>query len=77
MRVTKKDVHGMFKRLCNNLKPKIAKELSLDYASEYGGFKVVSPTELGEWYPFGHTRRNTREMYLSLYLACEALELNK
>lgn len=83
MRTTKAEVIGMFKRLLRatytdhyNGSLKQA-GWTLDYNECYGGYVVVAYDKDGvmEISPLGLARRKTREMYLSLCMACEAVEL--
>ncbi len=75
MRITKSDLVGMFKRFCALLNNK---DLILEHNAVYGGYLVVQIGELGsEYHPFGHIRRNAREMYLSLAFACDTIEVIK
>ena len=77
-RVTKKEVQGMFNRLCKAIK-KLAgenyQELTLDHIACYGGYVIEQECENGGVSnPFGSVRRNAREMYLSMYMTAQALE---
>lgn len=79
MKYTKKDVEGMFKRLCTALNKRIDagsyNGLSLDYISCYGGYVIVEYDPVGgESHPFGLNRRNIREMYLSMLMTTQMLE---
>lgn len=75
MRVTKAELKGMFSRLVKLL----GKEnLALDHVACYGGYVVVEYGEKGsESHPFGCRRRTLKEMYSSLEMAVEALELKR
>ena len=72
MRYTKKDVQGMFGRLCRLISDE---KLGLDYNSVYGGYVIVKYQENGgESHPYASLRRNAKEMYLSLYMTVCVLE---
>lgn len=79
MKYTKKEVQGMFNRLAKAMNKKIDggnyDGLVLDYAPIYGGYVIE---ELGPdggcSHPFGSLRRSAREMYLSMYMATQAVE---
>ncbi len=50
--------------------------LHLDHAACYGGYKIVEyGPEGAEHEPFGSTRRNKTEMYYSMLMAAQALEI--
>lgn len=47
----------------------------LDYAPIYGGYVIEEEVEGGGIsHPFGCMRRSAREMYLSMYMTCMAIE---
>lgn len=79
MRYTKADIKGMFSRLVKAIGKRedagSSNGLVLDYAPIYGGYVIE---ELGPdggcSHPFGCMRRSAREMYLSMYMAAQALE---
>ncbi len=76
-RTTKKDLEGMFTRLCKAMYKRSNKivDLSLDYVSEYGGYVIVHHIENGgESHPFGCTRLKASEMYFAMHMAAVALE---
>lgn len=74
MKYTKKDVTGMFQRLCK-LMCTNGEVLHLDYAPIYGGYVIEQEEENGGVYhPFATLRRNAREMYLSMLMTTQALE---
>ncbi len=79
MRYSKADVKGMFSRLVRAMgKREDAGSydgLSLDYAPIYGGYVIEElHPDSGINHPFGSLRRSAREMYLSMYMAANALE---
>lgn len=78
-RTTKADIRGMFSRLVKAMGKKEDggnyNGLVLDYAPIYGGYVIeeLGP-EGGCSHPFCSTRRSAREMYLSMYMAAQAIE---
>jgi hypothetical protein len=90
MRTTKKDVQGMFTRLLKAYGKRQAPIMVndnaddvmhipggwiLDYNSVYGGYVIEQEEGRGcISHPFGAGRRNAREMYLSMHMACCVLE---
>lgn len=80
MKITKPDLMAMFGRLAKAMNKPIGggqyNGLHLDYAPCYGGYKIVeySP-EKGELEPFGSARRSKTEMYYSMLMAAQALEI--
>lgn len=72
MKYTKKEVQGMFNRLCKALEKE---NLILDYVSCYGGYVIEEKHEdTSISHPFGCFRRNAKEMYLSMWMATQLLE---
>lgn len=79
MKYTKKEVQGMFSRLVKALNKKedhgSYDGLVLDYVSCYGGYVIEEYHPVnGVSHPFGCFRRTAREMYLSMWMTCQALE---
>jgi hypothetical protein len=79
MKYTKKEVQGMFTRLVKAMNKSIDggshEGLHLDYASCYGGYVIEEHLkDAGCSHPFGCFRRNSREMYLSMWMATQVLE---
>jgi len=79
MRISKAHIAGMFRRLVfamyKNINGDDCPNLGLDYFPEDGGYIIVEFGINGiERHPFGLVRRSTREMYLSMMMAAEALE---
>jgi hypothetical protein len=79
MRYTKSEVRGMFSRLVRAMN-RMENHGSyngwvLDYAACYGGYVIeeLGP-EGGCNHPFSSTRRNAREMYLSMLMTAQGLE---
>ena len=82
MRITKSDLKTLFNRLVKALNKTHDKGgyqgMVLEYIGCYGGYLIVEYDQLlGENHPFGSVRRNAKEMYLSMRMACEALEMIK
>jgi len=82
MKITKEDLHGVFKRFVKAIGQKIDAGsydgLSLENAPIYGGYLVVQYGPLGsESHPFGHVRLKAKEMYFALAMACDALDYKK
>lgn len=75
MRYTKKEITGIFGRLLKAIPNGHRLELYLDYNACYGGYVIVKAWEdSSESHPFGSLRRSSREMYLSMLMAAQALE---
>ena len=79
MRYTKADIRGMFTRLVKAMNKREDggnyNSLVLDYAPIYGGYVIEEVgLEGGCSHPYGSMRRSGREMYLSMYMAAQALE---
>jgi hypothetical protein len=76
MRITKAEVRGMFKRLVKAMGEDVERgDLVLDYVSHYGGYVIEEISfQGGVSHPFGCVRRTAKEMYLSMYMAVQALE---
>lgn len=79
MKYTKSEVKGMFSRLCKSIgKREDAGSYNgwvLDYVSCYGGYVIEELGPNGACsHPFGCTRRNAKEMYLSLWMLAQYLE---
>ncbi len=91
MKYTKKEVQGMFVRLVKASKKQVGPIYindntdtlnyesggwCLDYTSVYGGYVIEEIGDKGSVnHPFGAMRRNAREMYLSMYMTTQALEM--
>jgi hypothetical protein len=79
MRYTKCEVKGMFNRLVASIERiegvGSCKRMTLDYVACYGGYVIqeLGP-DIGCSHRFGCFRRNAREMYLSMWMTCQALE---
>lgn len=79
MKYTRKEVKGMFSRLCKALgKKEDAGSYSgwnLDYVACYGGYVIE---ELGPnggcSHPYGTVRRSAKEMYLSMWMLAQQIE---
>lgn len=84
MRVTKKDIHLAFKRLCAALGEEIGYgegQWYLDYTPLYGGWAICEVTGRGgESHPFGGMmnagRMKTRTFYGALHLAVKVAEMS-
>lgn len=82
MRITKKDVLGMFRRfiitLESNQWPNNNDVFDLDYSSTYGGYLIekINP-DTSVSHPFISKRLPAREMYDALHMACVAIEYYK
>ncbi len=80
MRYTNKEVQGMFSRLIKAMSKREDRGsyngLVLDYVACYGGYVIeeLCPTG-GVSHPFGCLRRSAREMYLSMWMTVQALEI--
>lgn len=75
MRIEKSDLRGIFERLVKKLPDGSYK---LDHAPVYGGYVIEKNEESGGIsHPFGSTRRSASEMFMSIRMACEAIELIK
>ncbi len=90
MKITKKDVQGMFRKLLKACKKyegpimmndgadglmHIPGGWSLDYCATYGGYVIEEHLDKGGIsHPFGAVRRTTREMYLSMHMLTVMLE---
>lgn len=77
MRITKKELQGMFNRFLKaaDLDPK---KYRLDYIAEYGGYKVEKELPIGGTeYPFGLNRMKASEMYNALSFAARVHEERK
>ncbi len=79
MRYTKSDIKGMFSRLAKAMGKRedggSYNGWYLDYAPIYGGYVIEElHPDSGISHPFGCLRRSAREMYLSMYMAANALE---
>lgn len=79
MRYTKAEIQGMFQRLAKAMNKNIDggnyNGLVLDYAPIYGGYVIEELGPEGSCsHPFGSLRRSAREMYLSMFMAAQALE---
>ena len=75
MKYTKKEVQSMFKMLVRAInKPEI--NFHLDYIACYGGYVIEEIGELGSVsHPFGCYRRKSKEMYLSMCMTAQGLEM--
>ena len=82
MKITKKDVQGVFKRFLKALGGRLAVNykdqgaFDLEYNTEYGGWLVEEITgDMGAIdHPFLNVRLTTKEMYWALLMASRALE---
>jgi hypothetical protein len=79
MRYTKEEVKLMFGRLAKAMRKstRIGDEnrVILDYVSCYGGYVIEQEEKDGGIsHPFGCMRRSSKEMYLSMLMAAQALE---
>lgn len=78
MRMTKKELEGMFCRLARASNKSTEKSLygwKLDYVACYGGYVIEDlSVDGGINHPFGARRRNAKEMYYSMWMAAQALE---
>lgn len=85
MRITKKEVYGMFKRFLRAINEREATSYNdkgayyLEHNGTYGGYMVAKCLcEAGSSdNPFLSKRLPAREMYEALYMACIAVEFYK
>lgn len=79
MRTTKQQLQTVFKRLVMAMNKRLDAGSYNGYVLEHDslyGYLIVEYDPLGgENHPFGSGRRNAREMFLSMYMTCEALEI--
>lgn len=80
MRITKQELFGMFKRLMRAMGKSVDenyKGMYLDHAACYGGYVIEERDKetTGISHPFGAKRRSTKEMYYSMLMAAQALEI--
>ena len=75
MRITKKDMQGMFNRLVKTLGVPVG-QFILDYAPVYGGYVIeeVHLYDTGVSHPFGCRRYDAKTMYAIMDKQCQVLD---